>query len=567
MQRRLNPLHGLLALLPLSGALQAAPQGPPPPPPPAGNPITVSKALLGKALFWDEQLSATRTTSCATCHIPTAGGSDPRTTGAPGSVHPGPDDTFGTVDDIFASPGVPNTRADGTYQLTDLFGIEPQVTRRKAPTMINAAYSPNVQFWDGRAGGTFTDPITGQVVLGQGAALESQVAGPPLSPEEMGHIGSDWAGVVARIEASSPLALATNVPADLTAFINGRDYAALFGDAFGSAQVTASRVCMAIATYERTLIGNDAPLDDFGGLGGGGGPGGPGGPGGGDPNALTQLEQQGLNVFSGPGRCITCHGGPNLSDNQFHYTGVRPRNDDLGRFEVTGDNQDRGRFKTPGLRNVELRAPYFHNGRFQTLEDVVAFYNRGGDFDAPNKAPQIQPLGLSPQQRTALVAFLRRPLTDLRVAAGTAPFDGMTLYSQSQHVPVTYGAGTPGTDGHVPQLVAIEPPKIGNPSLSVAVSNGFGGKPGIFALSPAMDFGGTPFLGTQLHIGLVGGMQILRVGMLEGVGPGGGFATASLDVPNDPALVGTSLFGQFFVVENGGPGRFAATEGVRFDWY
>jgi cytochrome c peroxidase len=550
----------LLAALGLSG-VAAAQQGPPPPPAPAGNPITSEKALLGKALFWDEQLSATRTVACATCHIPELGGSDPRTTGAPGSVHPGPDGALGTADDVFGSPGVPLTRADGSYQPSGLFGMAAQVTGRKAPTVINAAFSPNVQFWDGRSDGTFEDPVTGQLLLNGNAALESQAAVPPTSTAEMSHLGADWPGVVARLEASEPLALATGLPVELANFVAGRTYPELFGAAFGTPEVTPARVAMAIATYERTLIGASAPFDAFVG-----GPGGPGGPGG-DPNALTQQERRGHDIFFGPGRCATCHGGPAFTDNQFHYTGVRPVAEDLGRFEVTGVPGARGRMKTPGLRNVELRGPFFHNGRFQTLGEVVAFYNRGGDFNAPNKAPQITPLGLSPQQQADLVAFLRRPLTDPRVPAGLPPFDGLTLYSQSSRAPDQYGAGTAGTGGHVPVLTAIEPPLVGNPSLSVAVENGFGGKPGVFVLSPLQDLAGTPFAGTDLHIGLGPGLQILRIGALEGVGPGGGFGTCSISVPADPALVGTSLFGQFLVVDNGGPGRFAATPGVRFDWF
>lgn len=550
----------LLLVLGLAGSASAQ-QGPPPPPPPIGNPITAEKALLGKALFWEEQLSATRTVACATCHIPELGGSDPRTDGSAGTVHPGPDGVPGTPDDIFGSPGVPLTRPDGSYQPSGLFDLAAQVTRRKSPTVINSVFSPNVQFWDGRAGGVFRDPLTGQVLLNDRAALESQAAEPPISTEEMAHLGADWPGVVARIESSEPLALATDLPADLASFVSGQTYPDLFGVVFGTPEVTPARVAMAIATYERTLLGASAPFDAFVG-----GPGGPGGPGS-DPNALTQQERRGHDIFFGPGRCATCHGGPAFTDNQFHYTGVRPVAEDLGRFEVTGAQGDRGRMKTPGLRNVELRGPFFHNGRFATLGEVVAFYNRGGDFDAPNKAPQLTPLGLSPQQQADLVAFLRRPLTDPRVAAGIAPFDGPTLYSQTARVPNQYGAGTPGTDGHIPVLTAIEPPKVGNPSLSVAIENGHGGRLGVFVLSPFQDLAGTPFQGTSLHFGFGPGLQIMRIGALEGVGPGGGFGTCTIEVPDDPALVGTSLFGQFLVVDNGGPGRFAATPGVRFDWF
>ena len=554
MRHSFTPLAAC-ALLALVSVASAAPQGaPPPPPPPPGNPITANKALLGKALFWDEQLSATRTVACATCHIPTAGGSDPRS-GAPGSLHPGPDGTFGTPDDIVGSPGVPRSEADGSYSLSDLFGLRPQVTGRKAPTMINAAYSPGVQFWDGRADGSFEDPVSGAVLLPLGAALESQAAGPPTSDVEMGHLGADWPGVVARIQGSTPLALAQDLPGPLAAFVAGRDYPALFNDAFGSPAVTAARVCMAIATYERTLIGADAPFDDFIGPGG-------------NPGALTPQEAQGFQVFTGPGRCVTCHSGAIFSDNQFHYTGVRPQNEDLGRFDVTGNPQDRGRMKTPTLRNVELRGPFFHNGRFDTLEEVVAFYNRGGDFDAPNKAPQVQPLGLNGQQRAALVAFLRRPLTDVRVRDGLPPFDGPTLYSDSGRVPLLYGGQTEGSGDIAPELVALEPPLVGNPSLTIGIEHGMGGQPAVFAMDLTPDFIGTTVFGTQMHIGLTSSLSIVRVPALEGVGAGNGWGSVTLEVPDEPAMIGTSSYGQFFVLDlGGGPGRFSATRGVRFDWF
>jgi cytochrome c peroxidase len=555
-----NRLLAATAVLGLSAhfAQALAQSAPPPPPAPPGNPITVNKALLGKVLFWDEQLSSTGTMACATCHIPTAGGSDPRSVANPDAVHPGPDGLFGSADDIVASPGVPSNLGDGTYSLSDMFGFKPQVTSRKAPTMINAVYSPNVQFWDGRSQGTFTDPISGVVVLANGAALESQVAGPPVSEVEMGHIGADWAGVVARLELATPMDLAENLPVPMANFVTGRSYPQLFSDAFGTAQVTAARICMAIATYERTLVGATAPFDDF--LGNGQLP--PQNPG-----ALTAQERQGEMLFRGQGRCLTCHNGPVMSDNNFHYTGVRPRNEDLGRFDVTGVNADRGRMKTPSLRNVELRAPYFHNGRFATLEDVVDFYNRGGDFDAPNKAANVQPLGLNGGERAALVAFLRRPLTDVRVRDGLPPFDGPTLYSESSHVPTMYGAGTPGTGGFIPRVYAIEPPRIGGESMTVAIDNALGGRMAIFAHTTAQDLVGTPITGTTFHVGLTGTLALRRIPMLDGVGAGQGHGSVTVAVPSDPMTAGTSRFGQWFVLDNGSGARFAASEAVRFDWY
>jgi cytochrome c peroxidase len=150
----------------------------------------MAKVNLGQALFWDEQLSSTRSVACATCHIVDAGGHDPRLTiGSFSTTNPGPDTTYGTPDDITGSPGLPLSDASGLYVLEPTFGIDVQVTPRKAPSVLNAAYAPRL-FWDGRAGPVFRDPISGAIVLGGGAALESQVLGPPLATAEMAHSAS-----------------------------------------------------------------------------------------------------------------------------------------------------------------------------------------------------------------------------------------------------------------------------------------------------------------------------------------------------------------------------------------
>jgi hypothetical protein len=170
-----------------------------PPNAPAGNPVTAAKAYLGKALFWDEQLSSTRTVSCGTCHFATNGGSDSRTvTGSARARNPGADGLFNTDDDVFASPGVTFSNADGTYSLSPVYGFNEQVTGRKSRSYIDAAYS-NALFWDGRATQTFTDPLSGSVVLQTGAALESQVLAPPVSSAEMAHAGRDWNDVAGLV--------------------------------------------------------------------------------------------------------------------------------------------------------------------------------------------------------------------------------------------------------------------------------------------------------------------------------------------------------------------------------
>ena len=131
-----------------------------PPRDPVGNPTTGAKIYLGKTLFWEEQLSSTRTVACGTCHRGRSGGSDPRSA-VGSSVHPGFDGIFGTDDDITGSPGVPLNRADGAYEWSPMFGLREQVTGRKAQSAINAAYSISSDaglLWDGKAGHQFTGP-------------------------------------------------------------------------------------------------------------------------------------------------------------------------------------------------------------------------------------------------------------------------------------------------------------------------------------------------------------------------------------------------------------------------
>ncbi len=233
----------------------------PPPPPPFENPMSASKATLGKILFWDEQMSSTGTVSCGTCHRPAAGGSDPRTlVGNPASANPGFDGIFNTPDDVAGSPGVPLNDAGGLYNWSNTYGMRAQVTSRKSPSFIDAVYAPFL-FWDGRANGTFRDPVTNAVISNAGAALESQAVNPPVSDSEMGHTGTNWLEVAQQVSAARPLALSPNIPTSLQAWIGGRGYPALFEEVFGTPEVTPVRISMAIATYERTLFSDRTPLD------------------------------------------------------------------------------------------------------------------------------------------------------------------------------------------------------------------------------------------------------------------------------------------------------------------
>jgi cytochrome c peroxidase len=509
-----------------------------PPPAPAGNQVTAAKAYLGKTLFWDEQLSSTRTVSCGTCHFASNGGSDSRTlAGAARSRNPGADGVFDTPDDVFGSPGVPANNSDGTYTFSPVFGFGEQVTGRKSKSYIDAAYA-NTLFWDGRATPTFADPLSNTVVLQNGAALESQVLAPPVSSAEMAHAGRNWSDVAARVAASKPLALSPAVPAGLRDWIGGRGYPELFAEVFGTSDVTPARIALAIATFERTVYSDRTPFDAA-------------------ASGITPLpadQARGQIVFNGQGRCNTCHTGPLFSDNQFHNVGLRPQAEDPGRFAVTNNAGDLGEFRTPSLRNVSLRSPYFHTGQFTTLEQVVDFYNRGGDFPAPNLG--IRPLGLSAQQRADLVAFLRGALTDPRVAAGSPPFDRPMLYTESTRVPQVTGAGTPGSGGAVPRATAIEPPLVGNPSFTVAVSNALGGAQAVLVVD-SNDPGTGPAIPATA--------SLARVGVqLSGSGAGAGSGSVSLSIPDSAAVVNQTFFGRWFISDPAAAGGVAVTPAFRF---
>jgi cytochrome c peroxidase len=215
-------------------------------------------------------------------------------------------------------------------------------------------------------------------------------------------------------------------------------YAELIGAAFGPAFAPVAEGLFsliwgeAVQAYEATLVPDQTPFDRF--LGG-------------DLNALTLRQVRGLVQFSGKGRCINCHLGPMLSDATvsafdergplnrdggdlgFHNIGVRPTEEDLARGDlsifggvpnsVSGSTFDLGAFKTPTLRNIKLTAPYFHTGGYPTLDDVVDFYSRGGDFANAEKSADIQPRNFNASERKALV--------DFRVEKEHAPFDHPAL--------------------------------------------------------------------------------------------------------------------------------------------
>jgi len=247
-------------------------------------------------------------------------------------------------------------------------GVGGQRGRRKTPSIVNLAARtvlPGTErdpghtfFWDGRA-----------------PNLETQVLAPIADPREMGMNHPAMLGRLSEIEG----------------------YGKYFEEAFGSPGVTVDRVAAALADFVRTRRSGNAPYDRWAY--------------GRDPRALTDEAQRGSEIFFFSGRCATCHAGFNFSDGLFHNLGVgwNPTTQtfaDEGRLAVSHEPQDRGRFKTPGLREVDRHPPYMHDGSLATLRDVVEFYNRGGNRN-PGLSARIRPLGLSEQDVVALIAFLR----------------------------------------------------------------------------------------------------------------------------------------------------------------
>src|SRR5436190_4818909 len=185
----------------------------PPPPVPPQNPLTPGKAMLGKVLFWDEQLSSDDSVACGTCHLPEFGGGDGR---ADGGLHPGLDGLFGTADDVHGSAGIVRQDTNGDFVPSPRFGLRRQATGRTSPTNAGAAHHGPL-FWDGRAGSQFDDPEAGPDVSPSGAALESQAVAPILSAVEMGEEGRTWQDVRTKLQGAVPLQLARNVPLDMQA--------------------------------------------------------------------------------------------------------------------------------------------------------------------------------------------------------------------------------------------------------------------------------------------------------------------------------------------------------------
>ncbi len=236
--------------------------------------------------------------------------------------------------------------------LATAIGVKGQRGGRSSPVAINRAFS-TLQFWDGRA-----------------ASLEDQALGPIQASIEMGH---DMKAAVAKLKG-----------------IQG--YSGLFGKAFGT-DVTSDGIAKAIASFERTLLSGNSPFDRYKA---------------GQISALSVEARRGMKLFLKKANCTTCHAGFNFTDEDFHNIGVgmdKPKLD-LGRFDVTKVDADRGAFKTPTLRDVALSAPYMHDGSQKSLEEVIDHYDRGGTKNTwLDKG--MKPLGLTGQEKQDLLAFLK----------------------------------------------------------------------------------------------------------------------------------------------------------------
>ena len=378
-------------------------------PVPEENQNTEPKRLLGKILFWDEQLSSDNTVACGTCHRPSFGGADPRQ-----GRHPGSDP--GTIDDIWGSPGIVRMSVDGNPAQDPLFGFDRQVTHRIAPSNFGALWAAEV-FWDGRAGSEFIDPLSGDVAIREGGALENQVLETLANDSEMAKTGRTWPELVSKLRREQPLALAKGLPADVAEAIeNNSGYPALFAAAFGDAAITPVRIAFAIASYQRTLVSDQTPWDRYRA---------------GDTEAMSQDSVYGWRSFQSL-RCVNCHEPPIFSNNDFLNVGLRRTEYDLGRQGVTGAAEDAGAMKVPTLRNVALRARLMHTGEFSGLGAAIGFYVsppalKGRD-EIPGAGAYSFSLGTITQYD--LLSFLTTALTDPRVKNETFPFDRPVLRTE-----------------------------------------------------------------------------------------------------------------------------------------
>ncbi len=338
-------LSGGLAVDSVTGQTQkfAALAPLPPVPVPRDNPMSEAKVELGKMLFFDPRLSGDASTSCASCHKPETG--------------------WGDGGDV--SRGYPGTQH-----------------WRNSQTVLNAAFYAKL-FWAGEV-----------------TSLESQA-----DAAASGNVAGNGDGMMMEERLRQ-------VP----------DYVWRFKAVFGTERPLIRDAWMAIAAFERTLVSKpeNVPFDRFMK---------------GDANALTEEAKRGLGLFQGKAGCVQCHSGPLLSDESYHNLGVpknpvfeedplrqitlryqhvirgvpekvyRTADRDLGLYYTTKREEDKGKFRTPSLRELKYTAPYLHNGVFFTLEEVIEFYDKAGG-DEPSKSPLLRSLKLTAEEKKDLLAFL-----------------------------------------------------------------------------------------------------------------------------------------------------------------
>ena len=229
-------------------------------------------------------------------------------------------------------------------------GVGGAIGNRNTPIIVNRAWGAAF-FFDGRA-----------------ATLEQLALQPVLNPGELG---------------MSPEAVLS--------LLHAR-YRPQFRSTF-DAEPSLELAARALASYLRTIVDGDSPFDRYAA---------------GDRSALSESAQRGLKLFQGKAGCGQCHAGPNLTDEEFHNTGIAWRTGTLtdeGRFAVTHTAADRGAFKTPTLREISRTAPYMHDGSFSTLAEVIEYYDSGGQKN-PALDPKLRPLHLTPVEKRDILGFL-----------------------------------------------------------------------------------------------------------------------------------------------------------------
>jgi cytochrome c peroxidase len=316
---------------------------------PKDNPLTRAKIELGRQLFFDTRLSSDNTVSCASCHHPEDGY--------------GRNTTFGV-------------------------GVSGQTGGRNSPISFNRILS-SIQFWDGRA-----------------ATLEDQAKGPIANPIEMSNTHDAAVNSLKGIEG----------------------YRLEFDKIFPGKGITIDTVAQAIATFERAIVTGSSPADYY------------------EPlmnfqksfgddlkdleafkkedadsynqywklkrvsdaNPISRSAIRGRELFFGKANCTACHAGANFTDEKYHNIGIgmdKPK-PDLGRFDQTKVEKDKGAFKTPTVRNISQTGPYMHDGSQKTLEEVVEWYDKGGHPN-PYLSDKMKKLNLTAQEKEDLVSYMR----------------------------------------------------------------------------------------------------------------------------------------------------------------